>query len=157
MGKYACLDSSGIIRNMIVADEKPLLPEYAQVLDWAAGMAIGKKEINGAWTDVSMILYVDLDKTEAAPNETVTATAMVANRDKTLTHDISGTYYVPVIRRSDGVQAAFLTVEFTQGQASVQFSIGELGSYTVDLTKVDPHPQSELAENPILIIKGKDT
>ena len=153
MAKYACVDSNGIIQNIVVADEKPSLPEYAQILDWEDGMDINTKKIDGEWIDQSMVLYIDLDKTEVSLNENVTATATISNRDRSLTHDINGTYYVPVIRRSDGKQAAFLTVEFTHGQATAQFSLGEPGNYAVDLTKVDPKPQSKLAVNPKLIVR----
>ena len=121
MGRYACLDNDGVIQNIIIADEKPTLPEYTQILDWEEGMDIGKKKIGGEWTDVSMVLYVSLDKSEALTGEKVTATAVVANRDRTKTYDITGTYYVPVIRRSDGRQAAFLEVEVVNGQASIEF------------------------------------
>jgi len=153
MAKYACLDNNGVIQNVIVSDEKPSLPEYAQILDWEEGMDINKKKIDGEWIDQTMILYVDLDKAQVPPNETVIATATVSNRDRSLTHDVNGTYYVPVIRQSDGKQEAFLTVEFTHGQATAQFSLSEPGSYTVDLTKVDPKPQSKLAASPKLIVK----
>ena len=154
MAKYVYLDSDGIIQNIIVADQKPMLPEFSQILDWEPEMAIGKKKLDGEWTDVSMVLYVSLDKHEALTGEKITATAIVANRDKTLTHDVSGTYHVPVIRRSDGQQAAFLEVEVVNGQASIEFSIPEVGAYTIDLSKVDPQPESELGESPKLIIKA---
>jgi len=154
MAKYACIDSDGIIQNIIVADQKPMLPEFSQILSWEPEMAIGKKKVNGDWVDISRVLYVTLDKTEALTGEKVSATAVVANRDKTLTHDVSGIYHVPVIRRSDGLQAAFLEVEFVHGQASVEFSISEPGAYTIDLLKVDPPPQSELGESPKLTIKA---
>ena len=153
MAKYACLDSDGVIQNIIVADETPNLPEYAGVLDWEAGMDIGKKKIDGAWTDTSMVLYVSLDKSETVVGEKVMATAVVANRDRSITHDMTGIYYVPVIRRSDGRQVAFLEVEFVHGQASVEFSISAVGVFTIDLSKVYPRPQSELGESPNLIVK----
>lgn len=63
-------------------------------------------------------------------------------------------YYVPVIRVSDGKQAAFITVTFVKGEANASFSITESGKYTIHMDKITPTPSAnvELAANIELLV-----
>lgn len=98
-------------------------------------------------------LTISLDQEIVTTGTLVTATAEVRDENNNLV-DISGTYYVPVIRNADNLQAKLLEVAFSNGQASVEFAINEPGIYSVALDKVYPPPQSELAESPVLVVKA---
>ena len=100
----------------------------------------------GAWIET-----ITLDKEVTQPNTTVSATAQVKQGDQLA--PITGTYYVPIIRQSDGWQAKLLKVEFHNGEAQTAFSLPDPGIYTVELQKVYPKPRSELSSSPILIIE----
>ena len=99
-------------------------------------------------------LSISLDQDLVSQGEQVTAIAEVKDQAGNLL-PVNDTYYAPVIRTADNWQAKLLEVQFKEGQATVQFTINEPGIYTIDLTKVYPKPKSELASNPILVVKEK--
>lgn len=103
-------------------------------------------------TPQTQTLTITLDKDLVTQGEQVTATADVRDQDRSLV-GISGTYFVPIIRNADNWQAKLLEVAFSDGKAEVDFAINEPGIYTIELTKVHPKSQSELAESPTLIVK----
>ena len=98
-------------------------------------------------------LTITLDKEIVTQGEQVTATAEVRDQDGNLA-DISGTYFVPIIRNADSFQAKLLEVNITNGQVTVPFAINNPGIYIISMQDIYPTPQSELAEPPILIVKA---
>ena len=105
-------------------------------------------------TPKTQTLTISLDEDLVTQGDMITATAEVRNQYNNLV-PVNGTYFVPIMRSSDNWQAKLLEVSFSAGKAETQFSINEPGVYMVDLTKVYPKPQSELAKSPILIVKEK--
>ena len=99
-------------------------------------------------------LTISLDKDLVTQGDQVTATAEVKDQDGDLV-DISGTYFVPIIRNADKWQAKLLEVNISNGQVTVPFSINEPGIYTISMQHIYPTPRSKLAESPILIVKEK--
>lgn len=97
-------------------------------------------------------LTVSLDKDLVAQGDQVTATAEVRDQSGDLV-DISGTYFVPIIRNADNWQAKLLEVNISNGQVTVPFTVNEPGIYTISMQDIYPTPKSELAESPILIVK----
>ncbi|QBQ56195.1 hypothetical protein [Nitrosococcus wardiae] len=71
------------------------------------------------------ILTITLDKTLATTGETITATAEIRQDGQLV--DKTGTYYVPVLDVS-GNTALLLSVTFTGGQGSVNFSFPNEGT-----------------------------
>lgn len=65
---------------------------------------------------------------------------------------VQSTYYVPVIRLADNKQAAFLSVDFTDGVSNVSFTPTEPGVYIMDTSKIRPTPTSILVDHPEIIV-----
>ena len=99
-------------------------------------------------------LTISLDQNLVTQGDQVTATAEVKDQDGDLV-DISGTYFVPIIRNADKWQAKLLEVNISNGQVTMPFSINEPGIYTISMQDIYPTPRSKLAESPILIVKEK--
>ena len=97
------------------------------------------------------VLSVTLDQVQVAAGVQVMATAEVRDEGGDIVA-ISGTYFVPVQRRSDNLQVRFLQVDLVDGQATVDFDISEPGVYVLRLDDVEPTPQSRLGSNPKLIV-----
>ena len=97
-------------------------------------------------------LNINLDKSIVSQGTQVNATAEVRDQNGDLVN-ISGTYFVPIIRNADNWQAKLLEVNISNGQVTVPFTINEPGIYTISMQDIYPTPQSKLAESPILIVK----
>jgi len=65
---------------------------------------------------------------------------------------INDTYYVPIIRDADGWQAYLLVVDVVNGEAAGSVTIPDPGVYVLRLDKVRPTPQSQLSQNPEIIV-----
>jgi hypothetical protein len=65
---------------------------------------------------------------------------------------IQSTYYVPVIRDSDGKQAAFMVIDFTDGVANASFTVSEPGKYVMLSDKITPKPTSIIVDHPEIIV-----
>lgn len=152
---------------------------YVQI-DLTTNLVVGISELHSVVNDNSMIevdsydttllgkLYNDSTKSfEVAPDTNTylhitTPAPTTVNTDITVTVDIkdaagnlvpvNSTYYVPVIRTSDNIQALLLVVNFVNGQASNTFQIKDSGIYTIKLDKISPKPTSILQANVELIV-----
>lgn len=65
---------------------------------------------------------------------------------------VQNTYYVPVIRLADSKQVAFLTIDFTDGIATTNFTPMEPGVYTVNTSMIRPIPTSIIVDHPEIIV-----
>lgn len=100
--------------------------------------------------DTNTYLYVDYPELSTV-NTQIDLTVSVKFADNTPA-PVTSTYYVPVIRLADNKQAAFLTVNFTDGVASVSFTPTEPGIYIMDTGKIRPVPTSIVVDHPEIIV-----
>lgn len=100
--------------------------------------------------DTNTYLDISLPANPLTVNTNFTVSATVKNTTGAFV-PVTSTYYVPVIRTSDNKQAAFLVIDFVNGQASVELSLSEPGIYTIQIDKIYPLPTSILESNITII------
>ena len=66
---------------------------------------------------------------------------------------ISGTYFVPVIRRSDGEQVEFLELTLSFGRGYASFSLSKKGVYIIEADEIEPKPKMTNITSPKIIVK----
>jgi hypothetical protein len=76
------------------------------------------------------IAQVTLDKTVAAPGESITGSVSVVDGLGNATSDVQGPLYLPV-RDANGLIEKVLHIDFTDSAATKTFSFGRSGIYTV--------------------------
>lgn len=159
MFNYFQVSSDNIVIHTTILQGETEFPEIFKIVpdEWTG------KAINGLLWDeeantFSIPTVVDtntyLHITTPAPttvNTDITVTVDIKDAAGNLV-SVNSTYYVPVMRTSDNVQALLLVVNFVNGQASNTFQIKDSGIYTIRLDNISPKPTSILESNVELIV-----
>lgn len=133
----------------IIQDDMIQIKEYDTTL-------LGKIHKDGDFImppDNKTYLHISSPTNPLSINTDITINAEVKDSSGLIV-PFNGTYYVPVIRSSDNIQATLLVVEFINGSANITFQIKESGIYTINLDKISPKPTAILQSDVILIVLG---
>lgn len=65
---------------------------------------------------------------------------------------LTGTYYAPIMRESDGFQADFIAMNIVDGIGSAEINVEGKGKFILDVNKVTPEPTAEIMSNPSFIV-----
>ena len=156
MSNYAHI-LHGKVENIVVADPGFISTQtdiYINIDNLAIKPNIGDAYLNGdfsAQQDPEAYITVVIPTQPVQVGTDITVTASVHDASGSLL-SVENTYYVPVMRTSDGLQAAFLTMEFTNGQASVVFKIDNPGVYSVAMDKIHPKPTAILQQEVLIVV-----
>ena len=155
--RYAHIENNKVI-NVLMLEDWALAdyPDWVLVQTETAG--IGDGYVNGEFiaklpdpvSTSETFLHVTYP-TLSAVNAQVDLTVSVKFADGSPV-PVQSTYYVPVIRLADSKQIAFLTVDFTDGVANVNFTPNEPGVYIMDTSKIRPIPTSIIVDHPEIIV-----
>jgi hypothetical protein len=116
--------------------------------------------VNGIWTAPAIVdpppappqtyLHIDYPSSgQISTDITLSVTVKFANGDLA---PVNATYYVPIIRESDGRQEVFKEVNFANGEATVVFQVANPGIYVMRTDKIHPAPTSTIVDHPEIII-----
>lgn len=152
---YAQIDSNNIViavselSGTVAASSLVLLDEFDPSL-------LGKVWDNVLKTfndpaDTKTYIKATLDQEFYNSSDTIIATLDIKDSSDNIV-PVNGTYYVPILRTSDGFQAAFLQLFLVNGHAVTSFSITEPGIYTVNLDKCYPTPTSVMQDNLTFVV-----
>ena len=157
--KYAWVENNKI-RDVATNPTEQFTPEVAafystEVVD---DVQPGWELIDGVWTapsvptqvDTNTYLYITYPEFGQV-GIPINLTIAVKFADGSQV-PIQSTYYVPVIRDSDGKQAAFMVIAFTDGVANASFTVSEPGKYVMLSDKITPKPTSIIVDHPEIII-----
>lgn len=158
--KYAWIENNKI-RDVAIDPASQFTAEVAAFYstEVADDVQNGWELIDGAWTapapvqaptDTNTYLHVTYPELSQV-NAQIDLTVSVKFADGSAA-PVQSTYYVPVIRLADNKQAAFLSVDFTDGVANVSFTPTEPGVYIMDTNKIRPIPTSIVVDHPEIII-----
>jgi hypothetical protein len=138
----------GTIENITNPDEEIVAGDYIRV--WMDNGEFLEKRYSPAQS--GSLLTVNLDKTKVSVGEEVSVSVAVTLGVDGPVLPVTDTYYVPIIRCSDDMQAEFLEFVLTDGTGTASFALPEKGMYKMDMKAIFPEPQSELAEVPKVIV-----
>lgn len=153
--RYAHIENNKVI-NVLMMEDWALAdyPDWQLVQSDIAGM--GDDYIDGQFVstpipvDTNTYLHVTYPELSQV-NAQIDLTVSVKFADGSPA-PVQSTYYVPVIRLADNKQAAFLSVDFTDGVANVNFTPTEPGVYIMDTSKIRPVPTSIVVDHPEIIV-----
>lgn len=138
---------AGKVTNIVVAEQdfiNTLEDTYVEVTTETIGDlydgSIFTKPVVVPEAVIEKLVTVTLDKSLVTVGEVITASIKVVVVIDGV-EDImpnNGTYYIPIIRLSDGTQGKFLKVVLASGQGTATFSFNEEGIYVVDADKIKP-------------------
>lgn len=157
--KYAWVENNKI-RDVAIDPASQFTAEVAAfyLTEVADDVMPGWELIEGVWTapaqvepvDTNTYLYIE-SPTLATINVPINLTISVKFADGSPV-PVQSTYYVPVIRDSDGKQAAFMVIDFTDGMAQASFTVTEPGKYVMLSDKITPTPTSIVVDHPEIIV-----
>ena len=124
--------------NIDILEKKPLIGD-----NYINGEFITQQDTNAYLTVVAPAQPVQI-------GTDITVSASVHDAAGNLL-PVENTYYVPVLRNSDNLQAAFLTLQFVNGSVSVNFRIDHPGVYSVAMEKIHPKPTAILQQEVLII------
>jgi hypothetical protein len=157
--KYAWVENNKI-RDVAVNPSEQFTPEVAAFysIEVSDELQNGWELIEGVWTapavpasvDTNTYLYItypEFGQVGAAVDLVVSVKFADGSPVP-----VQSTYYVPVIRDSDGKQAAFMVIDFTDGVANASFTVSEPGKYVMLSDKITPAPTSIIIDHPEIIV-----
>lgn len=155
--KYAWVENNKI-RDTAISPSEQFTAEVAAFYNTEVTDEVdnGWELIDGIWTappqpvNTDTYLYVSYPEL-AQINIPIDLTVSVKFSDGSHA-PVQSTYYVPVIRLADNKQAAFLSVMFTDGTASVSFTVAEPGIYSMSVDKIRPMPTATIVDHPEIIV-----
>jgi hypothetical protein len=108
----------------------------------------------GGWIEaqpnVPTFLNITTNKEVYNLNDIVEISANVSSNNTLI--QLTDTYYVPIMRNSDGLQLDFLAIDFINGEALASFIASEKGQFTIDVDKITPTPKAKLSNDISIIV-----
>jgi hypothetical protein len=148
----------GVITNVIIADDTFVDTQddnYILIEEMNPNPSIGWVTNDSGVTfaplvDYNAYIHFTYNAVETI-NTDIAVSVSVRDSQDTLV-PVTSTYYVPIIRDSDGKQAAFKDVSFTNGKATVVFQVNEPGKYIIVADKITPKPTAIVTVSPEIIV-----
>lgn len=158
MFNYFQLDSDNRVINQISMLTETEFPEiFFPVPDEYLGVDLSGKVWDAKTNtfrgtiDNRTFIKATLDKEFYKTSDTIKTTLDIKDSADNLV-PVNGTYFVPILRTSDGFQAAFIQLTLVEGHAETSFNIPTLGIYTINLDRCYPVPTSVMQGNITFVV-----
>ncbi len=118
-------------RNIIEADQ-----DFVDSLDGTYEVWDAVTHAEPVSVEPELLVSVTIDKSVVTKDETITVSVEVSA--DLIIVPVDRTYYIPVLRMSDGKQGKFVKIDLLGGSGTALLDFKEEGVYSVDSDKIVP-------------------